>query len=375
MAAPSIGAVGTALPQTAEDRSPGGPFIRYARTASRPGYSRSGDAFGATITNPLSSAPGYLKGLWLTVTASGGTGGSAVAAADAPFNVIQLLQLKDPWGTPVYTISGWELAKIVNTYSGQAFTNGAADPSALPSFSALSANGNFQFKVFVPLEATMGYGTMSIGNASVLPTLYIQYAASATVFGTPPATTLPTMAITVDEEYYDIDPSNPVAPPGNGTSLQWFTAQGDQTIGSASSVRVKLPHTGGYLTTLGLVLRDSTGARIDGWNTAGRLRLYIDGVPQYDETFIERVDNMFGYTCGGFARPTGVVVYSFKQSLSRANLGLLDTLEVAMQTTPGTQIEIEMTPWGTVANAPATLNAVIGQIVPAGPIAQGLIEE
>lgn len=375
MANPNVGAVGTPLPQTTEDRSGGGPFIRYARDAKRPGFARSGDAFGASITNPLSSAPGYLKGLWITVQASGGTGGAAVGAADAPFNVIQFLQFKDPWGTPIYTIPGWELAKIVNTYSGQAYLGAACDPSALPSFSAISSNGNFKFKVFLPLEAVKGYGVMSIGNASVLPTLNIQYAASSQVFSTPPATTLPTLAITVDEEYYDIDPSNPVAPPGNGTSLQWFVAQGDQSVGSASSVRVKLPHTGGYLTTVGLVLRDSTGARIDGWNTTGRIRLYVDGVPQYDETFDERVDDMFGFTGGEFARPTGVIVFSMKESLTRMNLGLLDTLETAMQTTPGTQLEVEMTPWGAIANAPATLNVVYGQIVPAGPIAQGLFEE
>lgn len=374
MAQPNIGAVGTPLPQTTTDHSMGGPFIRYARKAQRPGYSRSGDAFGATITNPLSSAPGYLRGLWITVTASGGTGGSAVAAADAPWNVIQFLQLKDPWGTPIITMTGWELANVINPYSGQAGLLQAALPSALPSYSAPSANGNFQFKVYVPLEAVVGYGLMSIGNASVMPTLFVQYAPESTVFTTPPATLQPTLAITVDEDYLDVDPTNPVEPPGNGTSLQWSIAQGDQSIGSASSVRVKLPHTGGYLTTIGLITRDSTGARIDAWNTAGRIRLYIDGIPQFDETFTERVDTMFMQAGGAFSRPTGLVVYSFKESVSQLNLGLLDTLETALQTTPGSQIEVEMTPWGTVANAPAQLSVVYGQIVPAGPIAQGLQE-
>lgn len=377
MAQPGIGAVGTQLPQTTPDRGAGGPFIRYARHASRPGYSRSGDAFGSTITQPLSSAPGYLRGLWLTVQCAGGTGAGAVAAADGPFNVIQFIQLKDPWGTPVITMTGWELAKVVNTYSGQAGLLTACDPAALPSFVAVNGTGGtFTFKVYLPLEAVIGYGVMSIGNSSVLPTLFIQYAASGTVYSTPPATTVGTLAITVDEDYYDIDPQNPVEPPGNGTSLQWSIAQGDQTIGSASSVRVRMPHTGGYLTTLALITRDSTGARIDAWNTTGRLRLYIDGIPQLDETFVERVDQMFISVGGAFTRPTGVVVYTFKRSLSQLNLGLLDTLETAMQTTPGTQLEIEMTPWATIgANAPASLNVVFGQIVPAGPLVQGLTEQ
>lgn len=372
-AQPGIGAVGTPMPQTTADTTQGGPFIRYARDAQRPGYSRSGDAFGATITNPLSSAPGYLKGLWLTVTASGGTGTVAVANDDAPFNVIQFLQLKDPWGTPVVTIPGWELAKIINTYGGQAGLFQAADPASLPSYSAVATSGDFQFKVYVPLEAVKGYGVMSIGNSSVMPTLFIQYAGESTVYSTNP-TTAPTLALQVDEDYYDIDPTNPVEPPGNGTSLQWSIAQGNSTVGSQSSQRIQLPHTGGFLTTLGLVLRDSTGARIDGYNSAGRLRIYVDGIPQYDMTWTEWVDHMFMQQGGGFSRPTGVVAVSFKTSMSTAQFGLLDSLEQAMQTTPGTQIEVEMTPWGTISNAPATLNVVYGQIVPSGRLQQGLFE-
>lgn len=376
MAQPGIGAVGTALPQTTPDRSAGGPFIRYARHAARSGYTRSGDAFGATITNPISSAPGYLRGLWLTVVASGGVAGAqnAVASADAPFNVLGFVQMKDAWGTPIINMTGWELAKIINTYSGQAGLLTAADPAALPSFSAVAASGNFTFKVYVPLEATVGYGVISVGNSSVLPTLFIQYAAAATVYSTLPGTTTPTLAITVDMDYYDIDPQNPVEPPGNGTTLQWTIAQGDQSVGQNSSTKVRLPHLGGYLTTLALIVRDSTGARVDAFNAAGRLRLYIDGIPQLDETFTERVDQMFMAQGGLFVRPTGVVVYSFKRSLSQLNLGLLDTLEEAMLTSPGTQIELEMTPWGAFANGPATVNVVYGQIVPAGPLAQGLIE-
>ncbi len=373
MAQPGVGAVGTPLPQTVQDHSQGGPFIRYARDSQRPGYTRSGDAFGATITNPLSSAPGYLKGLYVTVTASGGTGTAAIASADAPYNVLQFVQLKDPWGTPIVNVDGWSLAQVINPYSGQCGLLAAMNPASLPSFTALSTAGNFQFKVYIPLEATKGYGCMSIGNSSVMPTLFIQYAPAATVYATLP-TGVPTLAITVDEDYYDVDPTYPVEPPGNGTSLQWSIATGNQSIGSGSSTRVQLPHTGGYLTLLGLILRDSTGARIDGYNTAGRLRVYLDGVPQYDMTWFEWLDLIFIKAGGGMARPTGVVPVQFKTSLSQLNLGLLDTLEQSLQTTPGTQIEVEMTPWGTIANSPAQLNVVYGQIVPAGRIQQGLIE-
>jgi len=376
VAQPGIGSVGTPLPQTTTPPRGQGPFIRYARTALRPGFTRSGDAFGAVVTNPLPSAPGYLKCLWITVQAVAGTATTATASADAPYNVIQFLQFKDPWGTPIITTDGYALAQIINPYSGQAGLLAPALPQNLPSFSAVSATtGAFTFKVCVPVEGTRGLGVMSMGNASVLPTLFIQYASSAVVYTSISGGTVPTLSITVDLEYYDVDPTNPVQPPQNGTTLQWSVAQGDQTIGQNSSTRVKLPHLGGYLTTLAFLLRDAsaTNARVDAFNTSGRLRIYIDGVPQRDMLWQEVIDEMF-IVSGGLTRVTGLVVISFKRSLSQLNLGLLDTLEEALQCTPGTQIEVEMTPWGSGGTSPYTANIYYGQFVPAGDLQQGLIE-
>ncbi len=377
VAQPGIGSVGTPLPQTTTPPKGTGPFIRYARTALRPGFTRSGDAFGAVVTNPLPAAPGYLKGLWLTVTAVAGTATTTTAAADAPYSVIQFIQFKDPWGTPIVTLDGWALAQIVNPYSGQAGLLGAALPQNLPSFSAVSATtGAFQFKVYVPIEGTRGLGVISTGNASVLPTLFIQYAqAVPTVYSAQSGGTAPTLSLTVDMEYYDVDPTNPVQPPQNGTTLQWSVAQGDTPIGQNSSTRIKLPHLGGYLTTLAILLRDAsaTNARTDAYLATGRIRLYIDGIPQRDMSFVELVDEMF-IVSGGVTRQTGLIVFSFKRSLSQLNLGLLDTLEEALQATPGTQLELEMTPWGSGGTSPYTANIYYGQFVPAGDLQQGLIE-
>jgi hypothetical protein len=127
------------------------------------------------------------------------------------------------------------------------------------------------------------------------------------------------------------------------------------------------------------VLRDSAGLRTAdtagvGWNSAtGRIRIYVDGVSRFDETFIQATDRMFA-TSDGTPRDTGVLAYGFKNSLSQLNLGYLDTLEQALQTNPGTLIEVEMTPFGTIASSPGTLYAIITQLVPSGPIAQGLPE-
>ena len=56
------------------------------------------------------------------------------------------------------------------------------------------------------------------------------------------------------------------------------------------------------------------------------------------------------------------------------NLGSFDTLEEAISSNPGTQLTVNGSPWGTISNAPGTLTVIVGQIVPAGMIIQGVPE-
>ena len=418
---PQIGATGRPQPQTTQQAS-GGPFIRHARPASRIGYVTGAlsPTTGAAITNPLVAAPGYLRRLDLTFSASGGAinGTTAVYADDAPFSQVSFLTMKDPWGTPLFSGPGYDLLYLIPKLSGQigAVNPWALDMKALPSSigggsltgAAATANaGNFRFRSYLPLEAAKGYGTISIGNASVLPTLQMNLASAASaLFTTNPGTQITGQTVTCDEAYYDVDPASPVEPPGLGTALQWIEVQGNQSPTSAGLNRIQLPRVGGYLTTLILILRDSAGNRLgtvtnggaDAFNGTGRLRFYIDGVPYLDETYLEGVDRLCieaGITGSGtlvatgtranenpsYANPGpgpnplpfGVFGYTFKNSYSQQNLGLLDTLETAMLTNPGTLLEIENT-WGTITGGPAALFALIGQLVPSGPIQQGFIE-
>lgn len=370
---PSVGAAGRPQPQTTQQPTQG-PFLRHARGASRPGYSIT-SAYSAQITNPLAAAPGYLRYLDLTFAAAAGTTTGAAFQADGPYNLAALVQVRDPWGTPLITGDGYSILYLLSKYAGQGFSPlfSGNTPSQLPSFSTVVAGtGAYTFRSMIPLEGTKGYGVVSIGNSSVMPSLTMALSSGATVLsGT--LTSLGSIAVTVDEFYYDIDPTFPVEPPGNGSTFQTSVVVGNQSIGANSSTRVQLPRTGGYLTSLILVARDSLGVRQDIWNASGRIRVYIDGVPRYDETFLQARDRMFSSTDGTPA-DTGVMAYSFKNSLSQLNLGLLDTLEQALQTNPGTLVEVEMTPWGSGGTGPYALQAIITQLVPSGPIAQGLPE-
>jgi hypothetical protein len=112
-----------------------------------------------------------------------------------------------------------------------------------------------------------------------------------------------------------------------------------------------------------MVLRDSTGARIDSWPT-GDLQLWVDGVPILSETFIERQDQMF--TQFGVTRPTGVIVYTFRNSI-QSFVSSGDTYDLLAPTTPATLMELAGT-FGTITNAPATITTVVGELFPLGGI-------
>jgi hypothetical protein len=123
---------------------------------------------------------------------------------------------------------------------------------------------------------------------------------------------------------------------------------------------------------MAVVVRDATGARVDVFGQ--RVRLWIDGFPLRDQQLTELGDEFWRITGGLVTRPTGVIAYSFAESLSQLNLGHLDTLLECIPVTPATQIEVECTPWGSGGTPPYTATIIYGVIVPKGQLATGLPE-
>lgn len=371
---------GRPQPQTTVEPA-GGPFVRYAQPGIRLQYQVTGQTLGSSIiTTPLVAAPGYARKFRLRVAATGGSGTTTVAAqADAPYSAFASVIVKDAFGTPLMVGDGYSMLKLWPKYSGGHFLENYNDPAALPSWSALatgvSGSGNFTFQTALPLEFSKGYGCISMANASLLPTIQLNLATSSAVYSTAPNTAVPVLEVDNDCEFYWL-PETQVEPPGLGSTRQAVLQQCNPTIGSASTTTVAMPRLGGYLDTIIMILRDSTGARIDAYAT--RMRFYVDGVPLIDCRFDELTDdmaNMFQFsTATGCQRETGVLVLSRKTSLGQIVLGLLDSLETTLSTNPGTLIQVEGAPWGAITNAPATLSIVAGQIVPSGRLLQGLPE-
>lgn len=362
-------AAGKQQPQTTVEPA-GGPFIRHSQPGRRAQYNQTGVAFGGIVNNPLVSAPGYIRGFRYKVTAGGGAGSSAVPAADAPFNVASLVTLKDAFGTPLIVAPGYEAFFLLPKYGGAFGRGSTRDITNLQSFQAVQTTGNFSFSTQLPLEFVKAYGCISGANASLLPTITINLNPSTTVYTGAPGT-VPTLSFQNDVDFYWLPEGSNIAPPGLGTTRQVVFQQAYPNIGSQSTTTVQFPRLGGYLDVIIMELRDSTGARIDAWPS--RMRVYVDGVPLIDSDINTIFDDM-QITFENTSRPVGVIAISRKTSLSQVDEGLFDTGETFLSTNPGTLIEIQGAPWGTIANAPATLNILVGQVVPSGALVQGLPE-
>ena len=361
---------------------------------------------------------------------------TTLATPDAPFSFHQLVQMKDAFGTQLLTGPGYDISYLVPLYSGQFGTDEMRNPMSSPQFRPLVATtsqttaGGFQFPTYFPFEFAKGYGVISGANAALLPVLQVNLAPISSVINSTYAyIPAPTSNITVDSDFYWL-PNVPADPPGIGTTCQWIYQPCNPPISSGFSGLVQLPRLGGYLTGLILDLRNASGNRFSEGVTAGgpgfiagtsaldigvgwpaRPKVLIDGVPLIDTligTLAEDIainsqigayqasvpftataaadtnaNPLLGPTGTGYGAPTGTLGnprplgtlwLSRKTSLAQRDFGLLDTGEIFLSTNPGTQVEVAGYPWGTVTTGPATLNAVIGQIVPSGALVRGLPE-
>ena len=375
-AQPALGTVSRQPQTTAMPAAGNAPFSRMSRQMQILGPVSSGQPFGSLFTPNIKPAGGYIRYYPLYIAATGGTGTVAVASADAPYNAIQNIFLRDPFGQPIIQADGYSLY-LIDLYGGQSgMLNFGNNNATLPGFVTVANTGNFQFRVHLPMELdSSGYCSLPAMNAASQPSIWVQTNPSTVVYSTAP-TTVPTLTLQLDEEFWAAPVDNPqYAPPDVGSSAQWSVTKAATGIASNQFQRIVLPRVGTYMNTLILVLRDSTGARIDGY-PATDLSLWVDGVPHLYENFAERADKMFA--AFGVTRPAGVCVYTFRNSVQTA-VSTADTYDLILPTSPATLLE-EVGTWGSgtggpfqggqgaISNAPAQLFQITGELFPLGGI-------
>ena len=120
--------------------APAIPFKIAGRKQTRSAFTPATVTLGASAVSfsPLEvPATGYLAALRLEVTGTWSGGGAGTAFnADAPFNSISSIGVRDASGTPLITpMSGYQLY-LINKYGGQVYAGVSADPKSAYGYAA-----------------------------------------------------------------------------------------------------------------------------------------------------------------------------------------------------------------------------------------------
>ena len=332
----------------------------YTASITEPG-------FVSTISNPLSTEPGYGRCLKLLFTATGGTGTVAVAAADAPWNFINMLNFQDAGGNTLFNLDGYSLY-LMNKYCGLNGTYGLGDPALDDEYSAINSAGNFQFVVRIPFEYALAEGLVAFGNQSAMPKLNITTNPISTVYSTQPTTAPTNVQVTCDIEFYTIPNDGNILPPNFGSSFQAQVQSGSPTFGANSATIVNTNHLGHQLSGVIFIIRDSTNTRIDAFPGSGAyLTVKLSNTTWIYKRTGQITNDMrllFNTFDPPYSRETGVIVLSNKDSYTKANLGLLDSGLKAKNTVGGTTLSFQGNTWGSGGTPPYTATIIPMLIAP-----------
>lgn len=238
------------------------PFVAAAHEHTEP-------AFVQTVTPGTSQQQfefdipsfGYLRHLWFDVVGSGGSGGNA--AADAPWNVLDQIQLLDTNGAPIFGPLDGFAAMLSNKLGAYAFQS---DPATVAGFSGTGPNFTYSQRIPVEISHYDAFGSIANQNAAAPYKVRFSVNTIANIWATAPST-VPSLTIRGYAECWSLpnetDPlGRPQAqvPPNHGT-VQYWSSRRDQYASGNNTVQVF--RVGNLIRNLVFVARDTNGVRSD----------------------------------------------------------------------------------------------------------------
>jgi hypothetical protein len=280
------------------------PFTRASKRLTEPfaDLSRALSASAQTLEQQDVPAQGYLRFIVINVTVSGTTG--ATYLPDAPYNVLESVQLTDVNGQPIVLLSGYDLY-IANAFGGYA-QNG--DPKNYPGFSQSATGFSFQLRIPVEIVQRNALGALPNMNAAMTYKVKVSLAPIDDVYATngTGATANITMLMEAWAQPMAADlngvPNTP-RPPHEGTTQNWSEYVKGITVGQNT---VRMTRVGNVIRNLVFINRDASGDRTD-TGIPVELRLLIDGKTWRQNSFAyeqQRIFELYGYGAGD--RPAGV---------------------------------------------------------------------
>lgn len=293
------------------------PFVAAAHEHTEPAFT---DTFtpgaAALIRGPSGPfnipAFGYIRHIFLEVTAAGGVIGAGVLSADYPWNLFQSITLLDVNGAPIFGPLDGYATLWANIAGGYAYQQ---DPRRGPGFVA-TINASFVLRIPVEIYHHDALGSLANQNAAAAYQLQYIINPSTVLYSTAP-TTVPTFTVKGWLEAWTLPNETDIAgrpqaqePPAHGTSQYWSAANKPVIAGQNA---ILLNRVGNLIRNIIVIARNATGARDDTvmpdpitvqWDA----RVLHQVSQNYQrQVMFERIENLF-------ARDAGVFIFSFDHS-------------------------------------------------------------
>jgi hypothetical protein len=309
---------------------------------------------------------GFLRGIVLQVTSTGGVlGTTAALVADAPFSIFSSVSIEDISGGPIlYPMNGFACAvrqKYLQPWIG--------DPKKRPDYSATI---NPAFTLELPLEVRRTLAVLA--NTDARAQYRLRFTLAPLVGGlvsVSTGVTAPTVTVSAYFETWaqpDLQDllGNAIDGIPDGLIGSRFVQHEVPVIVSGSNV---IRHTlmGNEIRALLWIFRDSTGARINLTNAnTGPIDFRQDNRRLWKMTPTQVIEEMCNFyqdlANGTWTRETGVYVIPRFRDMGR------DIGEYWQQTVEQTLLQAEFTGADLGSNSPGTLEIIYDQLAVAGTL-------
>lgn len=248
-------------------------------------------------------AYGFLRGIWIKVVTSGGTGGTAFQN-DGAGSILQTIVLQDTSANPLYgpivqgAVGSPALSFLIQKYGGY---GAFFDPFVMGNITTGNIP-NYTTWYYVPVEILKrnGLGSITNLNAAAAYQLLMTVNSSSNIFTATPSPQ-PSVAVSTFLDAWSQPPAHDVLgnqttqrPPALNTTQFWTVATFPVNAGFQ---KVQLTRLGYYLRNLVLVFVSAGGIRSDAV-TPTQLELWKDNQPlvQQDTTlWRQKTYRDFGY--------------------------------------------------------------------------------
>lgn len=322
---------------------------------------------------------GFLRGITMQVTSTGGVIGSGVLANDGPYGILQSCSLEDISGGPIlYPMGGYQYAlcqKYLRPWDG--------DPAKHPTFSN-TINPSFTLRFFAEVKDTLGVLANTDARAQYRFRFTLAAANQAGPYGltTTVATTNPTVTVKLYIEAWaqpDLQDllGNPIAQIPDGLVCSRFLMHEQPALTSANNV-IRETLTGNELRGLVFVVRngDANHTRVDLTDAnASAIDFRLDSRRLWKMTpsqIIEEMNAFYSFLGSGvWVRETGVFVvprFAGGPSAGDADAG---QGEYWLQTVEQTLLQLEFG-GGDITTSPGTFEIIYDALAIAGELAPDL---